>query len=125
MERADAMSPIPPTIVPSSVRLGGVIHFSVQCVRTGDRVQEVTLLPPIDLFWGATDPIIPVKLGRKPRNGFTGGELTTNREQGHSHISTYRSAFPAIFARSSAAHGGPQERIPSQRLALREPVGLA
>jgi pimeloyl-ACP methyl ester carboxylesterase len=59
VERFVRWSRIPGTDVAFQRSLEGVINFFGQHVRTMDRVHEVTDMPPIALFWGTEDPIIP------------------------------------------------------------------
>ncbi len=83
VERAQAMNRIPGTDRAFQRSVEGVIDFSGQHVRTTDRVQEVASLPPIAMFWGENDPIIPIKHGRDAFKGSTGVTLTTYPESGH------------------------------------------
>jgi pimeloyl-ACP methyl ester carboxylesterase len=83
VERAVAMNRIPGTDRAFQRSVEAVINFSGQHVRTKDRVREVPSLPPIALFWGEKDPIIPVRHGREAFKGSTGVTLTTYPESGH------------------------------------------
>ncbi len=58
------MNRIPGTDRAFQRTLEGVINFFGQYVQTAQRVGEVEELPPIALFWGEKDPIIPVRHGR-------------------------------------------------------------
>lgn len=83
VERAAAMNRIPGTDRAFQRSVEGVINLSGQRVRTVDRVREVASLPPIALFWGEDDPIIPVKHGRRAFKGSIGVTLTTYPGSGH------------------------------------------
>jgi pimeloyl-ACP methyl ester carboxylesterase len=88
----------------------GVINLSGQYVRTMDRVHEVASLPPIAMFWGEKDPIIPLRHGREAFAGFTGVPLTIYPGVGHfPHLDT-----PAEFARDLRAFLSDPQR-PSAR----------
>lgn len=82
-ERAAAMNRIPGTDRAFQRSVEGVINLSGQHVRTMDRVREVASLPPIALFWGEKDPILPVRHGRDAFAGATGVTLTTYPGSGH------------------------------------------
>ncbi len=95
VDRAAAMNRIPGTDRAFQRSVEGVINLSGQHVQTMDRVREVAALPPIALFWGEDDPIIPVTHGREAFAGFTGVTLTTYPDAGHfPHLDV-----PADFAR--------------------------
>jgi pimeloyl-ACP methyl ester carboxylesterase len=83
VERAAAMNRIPGTDRAFQRSVEGVINLSGQHVRTMDRIREVNSLPPIALFWGEDDPIIPVDHGRDAFEGATGVSLTTYPDAGH------------------------------------------
>ena len=83
VEHAAAMNRIPGTDRAFQRSVRGVINLLGQHVRTLDRVQEVASLPPIALFWGEDDSIIPVRHGRDAFKGFTGVTLTTYPDSGH------------------------------------------
>jgi pimeloyl-ACP methyl ester carboxylesterase len=109
--RAAATNRIPGTDRAFQRSVEGVINFSGQHVQTMERVQEVASLPPIALFWGENDPIIPVKHGREAFRDFTGVTLTTYPESGH---------FPQLdapydFARDLGAFLCDQHRRPARR----------
>jgi pimeloyl-ACP methyl ester carboxylesterase len=83
VKRAVAMNRIPGTDRAFQRSVEGVIDSSGQHVWTRDRVQEVASLPPIALFRGENDPIIPVRHGREAFKRSTGVTLTTYPESGH------------------------------------------
>ena len=63
--------------------VAGVINLSGQYMQTKQRVCEVDELPPIALFWGEDDPILPMKHGRSMVAQAIGITLTTYPECGH------------------------------------------
>ena len=83
VERAAALNRIPGTDRAFRRSVEGVINLFGQHVRAVDRIREVASLPPIALFWGERDPIIPVKHGREAFKGSTGVTLTTYPDSGH------------------------------------------
>jgi pimeloyl-ACP methyl ester carboxylesterase len=94
VDQAEAMNRIPGTDRAFQRSVEGVIDIFGQHMRTMDRIREVTSLPPIALFWGEQDPIIPVEHGRQAFKGATGVTLTTYPEVGHfPHLDR-----PAAFA---------------------------
>ena len=111
--RAAAANRIPGTDRAFQRSVEGVINLSGQYVRSMDRVAEVASLPPIAMFWGEKDPIIPLRHGREAFAGFTGVTLTTYPRVGHfPHLD-----MPAEFARDLRAFlsdaGRPDPRGPS------------
>jgi pimeloyl-ACP methyl ester carboxylesterase len=87
----------------------GVINFSGQYVWMRDRVQEVASLPPIALFWGEDDPIIPLKHGRDTVKVSSGVTLTTYPSSGHfPHLDV-----PSEFARDLQAFLNDPHRPPA------------
>ena len=109
--RAAATNRIPGTDRAFQRSVNGVINVAGQYVRTMDRVGEVTSLPPIALFWGERDPIIPLRHGREAFRGFAGVSLTTYPESGHfPHLDV-----PARFARDLGAFLHDPERRPARR----------
>ncbi|MFH1529445.1 MAG: alpha/beta fold hydrolase [Pseudomonadota bacterium] len=58
------MNRIPGTDRAFQRTLEGVINVFGQTMQTTQRVEEVDELPPIALFWGSKDPIIPIRHGR-------------------------------------------------------------
>ena len=63
--------------------LEGVIGVFGQHVQTAQRVCEVADLPPVALFWGEKDPILPVRHGRETARRSVGVTLTTYPSRGH------------------------------------------
>jgi len=83
VDQAAAMNRIPGTDRAFQRSVEGVINLFGQHVRTMDRVREVASPPPIALFWGEHDSIIPVDHGHHAFKGSTGVTLTTYPESGH------------------------------------------
>ncbi|MBF0102758.1 MAG: alpha/beta fold hydrolase [Desulfobacterales bacterium] len=75
--------------------VGGVINIFGQYMQTRDRANEVDVLPPIAVFWGENDPILPVKHGYSILEHSTGISLTTYPKCGH---------FPHLDFASTFAH---------------------
>ncbi len=63
--------------------VAGVINLSGQYMQTKQRVCEIDELPPIALFWGEDDPILPVTHGRTIADQSIGITLTTYPNCGH------------------------------------------
>jgi pimeloyl-ACP methyl ester carboxylesterase len=63
--------------------VAAVINLSGQHMQSLDHIREVATLPPIALFWGEKDPILPVKHGREAFKNSTGIVLTTYPDVGH------------------------------------------
>jgi pimeloyl-ACP methyl ester carboxylesterase len=61
----------------------GVINIFGQYMQTTQHVCEIDSLPPMALFWGENDPILPVKHGRSIMAQSTGITLTTYPKCGH------------------------------------------
>ena len=96
---ASATNRIPGTDRAFQRSVEGVINLAGQHVRTMDRVHEVASLPPIALFWGERDPIIPIRHGREAFAGFAGVTLTSYPGSGHfPHLDV-----PDAFARDLRA----------------------
>ena len=75
--------------------LEAVINPFGQYMQTRQRIWEVDTLPPIALFWGEKDPILPIKHGRSMVAESTGITLTTYMKCGH---------FPHLVASNVFAH---------------------
>jgi pimeloyl-ACP methyl ester carboxylesterase len=85
-EEADAFVQwlrVPGTDVAFQRSLEGVINFFGQYVQTMDRVDEVADLPPIAVFWGTKDPILPFAQGREILKRSEGVTLTRYEGCGH------------------------------------------
>ena len=63
--------------------LEGVINFFGQYMQTEQRADEVDDMPPIALFWGKKDPIIPVRHGWDTLARSENITLTTYEKCGH------------------------------------------
>jgi pimeloyl-ACP methyl ester carboxylesterase len=83
VERFVRWSRIPGTDVAFQRSLEGVINFFGQFVQTMDRVDEVADLPPLALFWGTEDPIIPFQQGKELLARTEGVSLTRYVGCGH------------------------------------------
>jgi len=82
-KRFVAMTRIPDSDRAFERTVGGVINFFGQYMQTSDRVNEVEQMPPVALFWGLKDPIIPVRHGRDTVANSEGVTLTTYKRCGH------------------------------------------
>lgn len=108
VEQAAEMNRIPGTDRAFQRSVEGVINIFGQHVRTIDRVREIASLPPIALFWGEDDPIIPVRHGRDAFETSTGVTLTTYPGSGHfPHLD-----LPFEFARDLKAFLSDPDRPP-------------
>jgi pimeloyl-ACP methyl ester carboxylesterase len=83
VERFVRWSRIPGTDVAFQRSLEGVINFFGQYVQTMDRVHEVADLPPIAIFWGTKDPILPMRHGKEILGRSEGVSLTRYDGCGH------------------------------------------
>ncbi len=109
--RAAASNRIPGTDRAFQRSVEGVIKLTGQYVRTMDRVGEVASLPPIAMFWGEKDPIIPLRHGREAFAGYAGVTLTIYPGVGHFPFLD----APADFARDLRAFLSDPDR-PSARM---------
>lgn len=82
-ERAVQMSRIPDTDRAFRRTLEGVIDVFGQYMQTRHRTDEVNEMPPVALFWGNKDPIIPIRHGRDAVANSEGITLTTYKGCGH------------------------------------------
>jgi hypothetical protein len=83
------------------------------------RVREVPHLPPLALFWGGRDPVIPLAHGRALVDASTGVTLTVYPGCGHHpHLDA-----PDEFARDLAAFLCDPLREPARLRPLRAGVG--
>ena len=57
--------------------LEGVINVFGQYMQTIQRAHEITEMPPIALFWGSKDPLIPIRHGEEAVSRSEGITLTT------------------------------------------------
>lgn len=89
------MMGIPGTHLAFQRSVEGVINLLGQYMQTKERAVELVQLPPIALFWGERDPILPVKQGRSLVAHSSGISLTTYPKCGHfPHLD-----IAAIFAK--------------------------
>lgn len=94
-ERFVAMTRLPDSDRAFEHTVGGVINFFGQYMQTIQRIGEVEKMPPVALFWGEKDPIIPVRHGRNTLTKSEGVTLTTYEGCGH---------FPHLDAPDVFAH---------------------
>jgi pimeloyl-ACP methyl ester carboxylesterase len=112
IECAAEMNRIPGTDRAFQRSVEAVINRRGQYVRTMDRIHEVASLPPMALFWGEDDPVIPHRHGRAVFERVTGITLKTYPKVGHfPHLEV-----PEIFARDLRAFLSDPDR-PGARLA--------
>jgi len=81
--RAVRMNDIPGTERAFQRTVEGVINITGQYMQTIHRVREVASLPPIALFWGEEDTILPIAHGRATLARSTGITLHTYAGCGH------------------------------------------
>ena len=110
IERFLEMQRIPGTERAFQRSLEGVINFFGQYMQTIQRSGEVGDIPPVALFWGARDPIIPIRHARAVTRGSEGITLTSYPRTGHyPHLEE-----PERFARDLAAFLTDPHRPPSK-----------
>jgi pimeloyl-ACP methyl ester carboxylesterase len=63
--------------------VAGCIDLFGQYVQTWHHIDEVESLPPIALYWGDRDRIIPIKHGYRAQTRMTGAPLTVYPRCGH------------------------------------------
>jgi pimeloyl-ACP methyl ester carboxylesterase len=88
IEPAEAALVVSMTRLPGSVRalqrsIAGVINVFGQYQNMADRAHEVAALPPLAVYWGTKDPVIPLQHGERLLRRLTGITLTTYPECGH------------------------------------------
>lgn len=90
--------------------LQGVINLTGQYMQTAQRVCEAIDPPPIAIFWGTNDPVIPVRHGRNAVANAEGITLTTYEDCGHyPHLDA-----PYAFARDLTAFLDDPARRPAR-----------
>lgn len=82
-ERFIRMIRIPGTDRAFQRSLEGVINFFGQYMQTIQRVGEVPDMPPVALFWGSKDPIIPIRHGKNTVANSENVTLTIYKGCGH------------------------------------------
>ncbi len=82
-ERFIEMSRIPGTEMAFQRTLAGVINVFGQYMQTSQRSEEIADMPPVALFWGEKDPIIPIRHGREMAKRSGNIALTTYTKCGH------------------------------------------
>jgi pimeloyl-ACP methyl ester carboxylesterase len=83
IKRYIEMMRIPGTHLAFQRSVAGVINLFGQYMQTKQRSQEIDVLPPMALFWGEKDRILPMKHGRSMLAQSTGITLTTYPNCGH------------------------------------------
>jgi len=87
----------------------GVINVFGQSMGAVERAGEVDELPPVAMFWGTKDTVIPVRHGRDTLDRLRGATLTTYSGCGHyPHLD-----YPQGFARDLSAFLMDSEREPA------------
>lgn len=79
-----AMRRIPGSDMAFKRTVGAVINFFGQYMQTIQRAGEVAEMPPVAIFWGSKDPVIPVRHGRDAVAHSEGITLTEYKNCGHS-----------------------------------------
>lgn len=82
-ERFVEMSRLPGTERAFQRTLAGVINVFGQYMQTAQRADEVDDMPPVALFWGRKDPIIPIRHGLNTMKRAEGLTLTVYETCGH------------------------------------------
>lgn len=83
IKRYVKMMSVPGTHLAFQRSVEGVINLSGQYMQTKQRAREIDRFPPIALFWGEDDPILPIKHGHSMLAQSTGLTLTTYPKCGH------------------------------------------
>lgn len=83
VERTIEISRIPGTARAFQRTLEGVINITGQYMQTVQRVAEVHGMPPVALFWGSKDFIIPIRHAQTTVTRSVGVTLTTYEGCGH------------------------------------------
>ncbi len=83
IERSAAMNARPGTGVAFHRTVAGVMGLRGQFVQAWDRIHEVDSLPPIALFWGERDPILPVAHAHRAQERIGGAGFYSYSRTGH------------------------------------------
>jgi len=88
IEPAEASLAVRMTRLPGSVRalersVAGVINVFGQYQNMVDRAHEIAALPPVAVYWGTEDPVIPLRHGERLLQRVAGVTLTTYPGCGH------------------------------------------
>ncbi len=83
IKRYVKMMDIPGTHRAFQRSLSSVINLFGQYVQTKQHAWEIDILPPMALFWGEKDPILPMRHGRSMLAQSTGITMTTYPKCGH------------------------------------------
>jgi pimeloyl-ACP methyl ester carboxylesterase len=110
IERLAWMNAAPRSGVAFRRTVTGCIDLFGQYVQTWHRIHEVDSLPPLALFWGDRDPILPIHHGRAVGERVAFATLETYRGVGH---------FPHLeaterFSRDLASFLDDAERAPAR-----------
>ncbi len=83
IERSAAMNARPGTGVAFHRTVAGVMGLRGQFMQAWDRIHEVDSLPPIALFWGERDPILPVAQAHRAQERIGGAGFYSYARAGH------------------------------------------
>lgn len=83
IERHVRMNRIPGTSRAFQRTVAGTINPFGQYMQTWQRINEVKLLPPMALFWGEKDPILPVRHARIAQKKVAGALVSIYPKCGH------------------------------------------
>lgn len=104
------MSRIPGTDMAFQRTLEGVINIFGQYMQTVQRSDEIEEMPPVALFWGTKDPIIPIRHGRDTVAQSDNITLTSYERCGHyPHLE-----LPERFSRDLMDFLSDPTRIPAK-----------
>ena len=104
------MNSIPGTEMAFQRTLEGVINFFGQYMQTAQRAGEIEEMPPVALFWGTKDPIIPIKHGHRTMQRSENVTLTSYKNCGHyPHLE-----LPEQFSRDLANFINDPTRLPAR-----------
>jgi len=83
VDRIARANRMPGTVQAFQTSLEAVVGLWGQKVQSADRIDEVETLPPLALFWGRWDPMIPVRHGRRVLKRLEGATLEVFPGCGH------------------------------------------
>lgn len=110
IKRLLQMNRVPGTARAFQRSLEGVVDVFGQYHRTITRARELSDLPPVALFWGRDDPVIPLRHGRDAVARASGITLTTYEGCGHyPHLDV-----PERFAADLVAYLADPHRRPAE-----------
>lgn len=100
----------------------GVVNVFGQSVQTRDGFTAIVTLPPIALFWGAGDQVIPVEHGRLALQLFQGATLKVFPGCGHyPHLQEPRKVATALLAFLGNRHRTPVRLVAPIPVAILPP----